>query len=340
MTSPTSRELKDRLGALGMSPTVVDAVWPAWWSEEAESSPSARAELRFGVSRRLGIDPRSLLGADEEPRFLWGGREAKFKNLSGASEVERTGLTSFGRAVASILLQATPPASRGIVGTAARALRDAVLSTDREFVDLRSLLTVCWGVGIPVVHLRVFPWSAKRMAAMTVRVGDRSAILLGRDFEYPAPVAFHLAHEMGHIGLDHLSPGEAIVNVDPPDRALEPADEEEEAADRFALELLTGRPDLEVTEAEDSAAASPGGLARVVQQEGPRLRIEPGTLALCFGYSTQKWEAAFGALKTIYSSPAPAWQAVNGVAGTQLELDSISQDASRFLTTVLGQHAE
>lgn len=336
MTSPTSKELKDRLGALGLNPTVVDAVWPAWWSEEAEASPSARTELRFGVSRRLGIDPRSLLGADEEPRFLWGGREARFKNLSDVSEVERTGLTSFGRAVASILLQATPPAPRGLIGTAAQKLRDAILAGGRDFVDLQSLLTICWGVGIPVVYLRVFPWSAKRMAAMTVRVGDRSAIILGRDSQYPAPVAFHLAHEIGHIGLDHLSPGEAIVNVDPPERALEPADEEEDAADRFAIELLTGRPDLEVTEAEGSAAASPTGLADVVRQEGPRLHIEPGTLALCFGYSTQNWEAAFGALKAIYASPAPAWEAVNEVAVTQLELDSVPADALRFLTTVLG----
>jgi hypothetical protein len=340
MTSPTSRELKDRLGALGMSPAVIDAVWPAWWSKEAEGSPSARTELRFGISRRLGIDPRSLLGADEEPRFLWGRSDARFKNLSDVSEVERTGLTSFGRAVASILLQATPPASRGLIGVAAEALRDAILSGGRQFVDLQSLLTVCWGVGIPVVYLRVFPWRAKRMAAMTVRVGDRSAILLGRDFEYPAPVAFHLAHEIGHIGLSHLSPGEAIVNIDPSERGLEPADEEEDAADRFALELLTGRPDLEVTEAEDSAAASAGGLADVVRQEGPRLHIEPGTLALCFGYSTQKWEAAFGALKAIYAASAPAWEAVNEIAAGQLEFDSIPQDASRFLATILGASSE
>jgi hypothetical protein len=336
MTSPTSKELKDRLDALGMNPDVVDAVWPAWWSDEAEGSASARTELRFGVSRRLGIDPRSLLGADEEPRFLWGGREARFKNFSGANEVERTGLTSFGRAVASILLQATPLASAGIIGTPAQRLREAILSGGRQFVDLQSLLTVCWGVGIPVIYLRVFPWSAKRMAAMTVRVGDRSAILLGRDSEYPAPVAFHLAHEMGHIGLDHLSPGEAIVNVDPSERALAAADDEEESADHFALELLTGRPDLEVTEAENSAAASPGGLAKVVRQEGPSLHIEPGTLALCFGYSTQNWEAASGALKAIYASPAPAWEAVNTIATTQLHFDSIPQDASRFLAAVLG----
>lgn len=323
-----------------MSPAAVDAVWPAWWSDEAESSASARAELRFGVSRRLGIDPRSLLGADEEPRFLWGGGEARFKNLSDATEIERTGLTSFGRAVAAVLLQATPDQPQGIRATRAGALRDAILAGGRQFVDLPSLLTLCWGVGVPVAYLRVFPWAAKRMAAMTVRVGDRSAILLGRDSDYPAPVAFHLAHEIGHIGLDHLSPGEAIVNVDPPDGALDPADEEEGAADRFALELLTGRPDLEVTEAESSAAATPGGLAKVVRQEGPRLQIEPGTLALCFGYSTQNWKAAFGALKAIYAQPSPAWRAVNEVASSQLERSAVPADASRFLTTVLGEASE
>jgi hypothetical protein len=340
MTSPTSKQLKDRLGALGMNPDAVDAVWPAWWSDEAEGSASARTELRFGVSRRLGIDPRSLLGADEEPRFLWGGQEARFKNLADASDVERTGLTSFGRAVASILLQATPPASRGIGGTDAQTLRDAILAGGRQFVDLQSLLSVCWAVGIPVIYLRVFPWAAKRMAAMTVRIGDRSAILLGRDAEYPAPVAFYLAHEIGHIGLDHLSPGEAIVNVEPPEQMLETTDAEEEASDRFALELLTGRPVLEVSEAEESAAASPVGLADVARLEGPALQIEPGTLALCFGYSTQNWQAAYGALKAIYASPAPAWEAVNAVADSQLRLDSIPQDASRFLTTVLGRPME
>lgn len=337
MTSPTSDELRDRLNALGMSPEVVEAVWPTWWSEEAEGSPSARTELRFGISRRLGIDPRSLLGADNEPRFLWGGGEARFKNLSGESEVERTGLSSFGRAVASILLQATPAAPLGITGTPATALRDAILARGREFVDLGSLLMMCWGVGIPVVYLRVFPWSAKRMAAMTVRVGDRSAILLGRDSDYPAPVAFHLAHEIAHIGLGHLESAEAIVNVDPPDLALDSADEEESSADRFALELLTGRPDLVVTEAENSAAASAGGLAQVVLQEGPRLGIEPGTLALCFGYSTQEWKATFGALKAIYSPPTPAWQAVNEVARSQLEPEAIPQDASHYLASVLGE---
>jgi hypothetical protein len=335
-----SRELRNRLDALGLSRAAIDAVWPAWWSDEAEGSPSAQAELRFGISRRLGIDPRSLLGADEEPRFLWGGEEARFKNISNENEIERTGISAFGRAVASIVLGATGSGANDIGGKQPRELRDAILGSGRPFVDLSSLLALCWGVGIPVIHLRVFPWPQKRMAAMTVRVGDRWAILIGRDSEYPAPIAFYLAHELGHIGLLHLSSGQAIIDFEPLTETLTPEDEEEAAADRFALELLTGRPELEVSEAETSAAATASGLADVALREAAALQIEPGTLALCFGYSTQKWETANGALKAVYANAAPAWQEVNGVARTQLELDEVPADAARFLTTVLGERTE
>lgn len=335
--SNESKKLRDRLDTLGLSRAAIDAVWPAWWSDEAEGSPSAQAELRFGISRRLGIDPRSLLGADEEPRFLWGGEEARFKNISNESEIERTGISSFGRAVASIVLRATRSDASDIGGQTPQALREAILASGKPFVDLSSLLALCWGVGIPVIHLRVFPWPQKRMAAMTVRVGDRWAILLGRDSEYPAPIAFSLAHELGHIGLLHLSSDQTIIDFDPLAETLNSDDEEEDTADKFALELLTGRPELEVSEAETSAAASPSGLAAVALQEATALQIEPGTLALCFGYSTQKWETANGALKAVYANAAPVWQEVNGVARTQLELEDVPADAARFLSTVLGE---
>ena len=226
--SSEGRELRNRLDALGLSSAAIDAVWRAWWSDEAEDSPSAQAELRFGISRRLGIDPRSLLGADEEPRFLWGGEEARFKNISNENEIERTGISSFGRAVASIVLGATRSGAGDIGGRRPRALREAILGSGKPFVDLSSLLALCWGVGIPVIDLRVFPWPRKRMAAMTVRVGDRWAILLGRDSEYPAPIAFYLAHELGHIGLLHLSSGQAIIDFEPLTETLNADDEEED----------------------------------------------------------------------------------------------------------------
>jgi len=330
-----SKDLKERLTALGLSNDAIDAVWPAWWSEQAEDSASAQAELRFGISRRLGLDPRSLLGADDEPRFLWGDEEVRFKHLSNQTEIERSGISAFGRAVAATVLAATPHDAE-VGPLQAPVLREAILASGRPYVDLSSLLALCWGIGIAVIHLRVFPWPQKRMSAMTVRVGDRWAVLLARDAEYPAPIAFYLAHELGHIGLGHLNAGETIVDFEREDESLRVEDAEESAADRFALDLLTGRPDLEVRAAEASAAASPSGLANVALQEAEQLQIEPGTLALCFGFSTEDWRTANGALKAIYRQAAPVWEQVNRVAMSQLSLEEVPADSAHFLHGVLG----
>jgi Zn-dependent peptidase ImmA (M78 family) len=78
------------------------------------------------------------------------------------------------------------------------------------------------------------------MSAMTVEVGTRSAILLGKDSLYPAHVAFYLAHEVGHIALGHIQPGSMVIDLDRTDLADPAVDAEEAAADAFALELLTG----------------------------------------------------------------------------------------------------
>ncbi len=152
-------------------------------------STSARTELRFSLARKLGLEPSSLLG-EGEPRFVW--RDvAKFKHMSGEGEVEQTAITSFGRALGNLLVNAAPAPLTGI-GTSALELREIVL-VKHPYVGLIDLLSVCWSAGVPVIHLRIFPWPQKRMAAMTVRVADRYAILLGKDSMYPAHIAFYLA---------------------------------------------------------------------------------------------------------------------------------------------------
>jgi len=312
----------------------VDAVWPRWWSHEAEGSPSARAELRFSVARRLGIDPRSLFEEQEAPRFLWKG-EARFKHLSGEGDLERAGITSFGRAIASILLGATTDPSVDISGRPARDLREEILASGRPYVDLKDLLSLCWGIGIPVVYLRVFPWPRKRMSAMTVRLANRWAILLAKDSEYPAQIAFYIAHELGHIGHSHIRNDEVIVDLEE-ENAPEEDDEEEGEADAFALELLTGYPEPIVLPDVESAPASGRGLAQVALAHAAELHIEPGTLALSFGHSTKDWATAVASLRLIYSEAKPAWLEVNRIALSQLDLEDLSLDTTAFVQAVLG----
>jgi hypothetical protein len=334
MTSDTggSQRLRTRLRSLGLTNAALQAAWPRWWSDEANESPSARVELAFSVARRLGLDPRSLLDDSNEPQFVWQ-EEARFKHLSGESDLERAGISSFGRAVAATLLEATPRSTVSIAGADARSVRAELMRTGVPYIELGDLLALGWGAGIPIVDLRIFPWQRKRMAAMTARVRDRWAVLVGRESVYPAPVAFYIAHEFGHIALGHVPPDELMVDFDD---AAEPADAdtEEQAADAWALELLTGDSRPRVL-SETGSRPPARELARVASAAAVELAIEPGILAQCYGFSTGQWGTANGALKHIYGRGSQVWATINEVARRELQLDELSPDARHFVGSVL-----
>ena len=323
---------RQRLKSFGFTDPAIEAVWPSWWSDDADSSFSAQTELRFSVARKLGLEPRSLLEDAGQPRFIWRD-EARFKRLSGESEIERAGITSFGMAVGHLLLTATPepPASPP---ANASDLRQLILR-HQQYVRLADLLSFCWAVSIPVIHLRVFPWPRKRVAAMTLRQNDRHAVLLAKDSMYPAHIAFYLGHELGHAVLGHLQPGHLLVDLDDDTLTASEEDAEEAAADRFALELLTGEATPRVLPSTDSKISA-RGLADAALNASKELRIEAGTLALCFGYSTGNWPVASAAMRHIYSEPKPVWREVNQIAVRQLATDAIPSDSLPFLSAVMG----
>lgn len=323
-----SESLKWSLRQFGYSDSAISAAWPAWWS--AEASPSAQAELRFSVARKLGLDARQLI-EDDAPTFVWKDA-ARFKRLTTESADERAAIGSYGISVARLLVSALPSAGSS-PGLGSAALRTAILASQR-FVTLLDLLSACWAFGIPVIHLRVFPLPAKRMCAMAVRVAGRTAILLGKDSKYPAPIAYYLAHELGHIALGHLKT-DAGALVDLADPLTGTPDEEELAADRYALELLTGQPEPTVsTETQNFTADQ---LANVLLITAPQVRIEPGTLALCFGHSTVDWPRAYAAMGAIYPDARPVWVEVNRIALQQLNWAALSDDLQSFLRTAMGE---
>ena len=337
MTSETARQLRGRLREMGLSESAIGAAWPRWWSNEADASVSAQTELRFSLARNLGLDPRSLFDVQERPRFAWH-RQARFKHLTTEGDVERDAVGSFGRALGSLLVTATDSPVSPLSGESAGHLREAILASQVPYVRLVDLLALSWSVGIPVVHLRVFPWPQKRMAAMSVRVDGRSVVLLAKDSEFPAQIAFYLAHELGHIALDHLEKEAVIVDLEQDNPIMDGQDAEEADADSFALELLTGQSRPVIVSAIN-AGSSAKELVRVARNSAEELRIEPGTLALCFGYSTQRWATANSALKQIYVEPKPVWSEVNGIAKLHLRREQLPQDAGDYLDSVLEPQA-
>lgn len=323
-----STKLRKDLKDAGLSDQAIDAAWPAWWSEDADGSASAHAELRFAIARKLGVSPKAL--SDDRVEFVWNDT-ARFKHLSDEGVAQKAALASFGVSVGRLLIQtidngpmfALPPADE---------LRAAILNGS-QVVDLLSLLSACWVLGVPVIHLRVFPLATKAMHAMVVESHGRFAVLLGKDAQYPAPVAFTLAHEIGHAALGHLKGAPAIVDLDDPTVEVD-GDEDETAADRYALTVLTGSPEPDIRTNIDKFGARQ--LAAAVQEEGPKRGIEPGTLALCYAYRTDSWSRAMAALRFVYADKKPVWSEVNRVAEGQIDWSAMSDDSREFLRTVMG----
>ena len=330
MDSDTAK-LRRGLRQAGLSDQVIKAAWPSWWSDELGADASGRAELRFALARKLGISPRALLG--ERVEFIWND-EAKFKHFSAEDDAHKAALTSFGIIIGRVLIRATPKGG-ALEGLNADVIREAILSS-HQFVDLGGLLALCWGLGIPVIHLRVFPLETKSMHAMVVEVNGRYAILLGKDASYPAPIAFTLAHELGHAVLKHLSGAPALIDLKDPATVAD-SDDQEKEADRFALELLTGRTNLVITTSNDRFNAP--SLANAVITAAPSYRIEPGTMALCVAHRNGSWPIAMSALKFIYGSAnaRPIWQDVNTYAATQLDWSEIGSESGEYLGNVMGQ---
>lgn len=316
--------LRRRLRRAGLTQSAIDAVWPAWWSEEAALSLSATNELKFTLARRLGLSPRSLF--EDAPQFVWRD-EAKYKNLGQATVEEIDTLTSFGVAITQHALAAT--SLEAPMPTSASAIREAVLASS-AVVGLGDILAFCWSVGVPVLQLRVFPLKKKLMHAMSVRVGDRHAILIGRETRFEAQAAYWVAHELGHVVLDHIASLVAFFDVDDPLRFE--GDDEERMSNRFALEVLTGSPETTVeANVEQFSAAQ---LAHAALQSGPAEGIEPGVLALCLGHASGRWRQAMGALKLIPPGPGDVGSRVNRYAHQQFALSSVSIDTRDYLERV------
>jgi hypothetical protein len=79
-----------------------------------------------------------------------------------------------------------------------------------------------------------------------------------------------------------------------------------------AIELLTGHPELTV--ATETKRFNAKQLAENLLLTAMSVRVEPGTLALCFGHFTQDWAKAQAAMKQIYTNQQAVWSEVNQIA--------------------------
>lgn len=331
---PNTQSLLQRLQAAGFSEPFLDATLPEWAVQE--ESPSGQMMLRLLLARRLNLDPEALMDDSLPLGFLQSG-PIKFKHMRLGAGQRRDTLTAYSIGVTRILLGAASSTEfTGAVPPAAE-LRAAILDSGRDNVGFGDVLSACWALGIPVLHLRLFPAQTKGVTALATRIGERFAILVARESGIPAQYMFHVAHELGHIACGHLRNATAIIDVDPDDSANAGErlvdDDEEREADAYAQQLLTGQKTFSVTRDLAGTSGSAGELTRQAIRLGADLKIDPGHVIMSFGFATGEWAMAMAAAGHVPGQQNAPSSLVNRVLWQQLgTLDD--DQTSHFLRAV------
>ena len=328
------KSLYRRLSQVGLTrPFVTATALPEWWDDSIAAKPAGYAQLLLLLSRHLGLELRSLQEADSPIRLRDFG-ECKFKKRADVTEDE----LALARVMATRAAQLAAEAVSRPVSAIPRSgldIRQQIIDNGRKWVGLQGLLKYCWSVGVPVLHLDHFPKNARRPDGFAAIVKGRPVIVLCRKVPYSAWLLFILAHELGHIALKHISEEGTLLD-DRMDESSE--DQEEQQANAFALELLTGDCDRHYVARNRWPNAEE--LAKQARMIGRERKIDPGHIVLNYSKSRGNsfWGVGMAALK-ILDPQADAIGIVRKKMEEELDWSFLPEDSSEFLMKVT-QHGQ
>ena len=149
-------------------------------------------------------------------------------------------------------------------------------------IHLESLLAWTWDRGVPVVPLH----GRGGFYAASLVVEDSPTVVLKDTRPLAVFWLFDLAHELGHIALNHLDSG-GVVDVDelrPAGPSIAGEDEQERDANAFALRLLLGDYHSLLGEVRRESRGNylrfKGAVATVARKQ----RVNPGLLGMVAAY--------------------------------------------------------
>ena len=271
-------QLYSRLGSVGFPRKYLrEIILPDWWDDEIAHNPAGYAEGLMILSRNLGLDLASMQN-EAVPIGLRNLGPCKFKKGPTTSEDELVLACALATRAVELISPAVPE-PRNPLPTSASAIRQGILGTGARWVGLANLVDYCWSVGVPVLHISPFPPGAKKMEGLASASNGHYAVVLSKNAKHSAWLLFILSHELGHIVQGHVSMDGVLVDelVDRSSR-----DNEEKAANAFALELLTGTADLRVLPMGPRLSAR--ALARAALDVGVHEQIDPGHIVLNCAY--------------------------------------------------------
>lgn len=320
-------DLYQRLRPLGFDPGFVrSVVLPDWWDDELASVPTNRALAEAAIAKHLRIsisllsDPQATLVLPQTVSF-----RLKSATRGTNPEVIRPSILVAQR-VASLLASSVTSMSIDSTPFTAAEIRANILSKAAT-VTLEGLLQFCWERGIVVAHLDRLPKGTgfRKFDGLALFAEDRPCILLAEKQDAPAWLAFHLAHELGHLMLRHVTPGSTLLPDDNLERVVD--DKEENDADAFASEVLIGdpKPDLQAI-----YGMTADRLARAVRNYGVNHQTDPAAFALVYGHNADRMPVAISALK-LMNQLVGARELIRRAFVGNVSLDELSDSEAHFV---------
>ncbi len=331
MTTSTTNPMADlyrRLSSVGLTKQKVRKfLLPEWWDDQIAVNPAGLAEGLAYIARHTGIELASLKDPSLAIRIRSEG-ECKFKKSKNTTEDQLQLVRSLATRVAH-LADAAMPEPCGPLPTSAAQVRREILGQGHPWVGLSGLVDYCWSLGVPVVHLTSF-LKGRQPHGLALKVRGRPVIVLCKQARASAWLLFILAHELGHVVLGHIPDGGSLVDVKVDANATD-VDAEEEAANAFAIELLTGRKDTRVQADRWPNAVQLADLARRLGREH---RIDPGHLVLNYAHSMGQdffavANAALGKLEKVNAA-----EIVRRKLAEHLDWSRLPEASSEFLMRV------
>lgn len=282
-----------KLQSSGFDAPYVKSLLPDWWHDSLADTPSGLQQATLLLARLLAIRPDTLWTEGISPVFALP-ESRRFKHRADLDFHELDVACALAFSAARIVNSGSDHLPLGVEIPSASVLRNALLSKSK-WIGLQELLSYCYSIGIPVIYLEKFPAKSKKMDGLAFDCDGRPTIVLTRRKKY-GYLLFDLAHELGHIALKHLQPGGFIVDnsigADANDE-----DDDERAANQFAIELLTGERDRKIRAANGNLTGD--RLAKAALVYGEKHHIDPTHVAMNYGYTMQHWGVATSAANKI-----------------------------------------
>ena len=338
----SKRQIDTIFGALesaGFPSSLQTTLLPEWVTPEVLSDSATSSEIAAILAKRLGLRTSPLLATEPKVESLRR-RDVKYKRSITNKPKGLTAATSIVASIAESVASACCVEFRPLAGSADALRREVLSSFPGKWLGLKNLLMTCWSHGLPVVHLVKFGKGVAKMDGTVVYTDSRPVIVLSKASPFLAWQLFILAHEVAHVALGHVKPGEILVDEELGQNSyvLRDNDFDERTADMFAIELLNGRQNATYTASKNRINGAE--LATAALNSGTAQQIDPGHIALNFAHNSGKWDVGMTALKILQKGSRPASDFINEIMWKNIDLDVLPTDTVDFLARMTGSDIE